>query len=316
MNKIHTFYILLSMLFFLPVSQVQATEIISHTNGQTLESTSVTFEWQGDWDAESYYFMVGTRMGVYDICLKTGDASTTSQLVQVLPDNGMDLYIQINTYAGGTYRYDYFTYKTPKRVDLPTGADMITPVADSTLTSTTATFEWQDIGAYQYWLDIGTTPGGKDLLSKQVGYSIQPDFPASATVLELPASGIPLYVRLWSQIGDDWVFTDSIYTAYTDPEYWAPAEMISPVPGSDFDSTTVTFDWEDIADATSYRIRLGRWAGDSTYGNLSGLLTPGATFESLPETGGKVYVRLTTYKGSQNRYVDYEYNFKDPDPAP
>src|SRR5438477_12277466 len=71
-------------------------------------------------------------------------------------------------------------------------AQMISPQNGATLTSSTVTFQWtQGSGVEEYWLLIGTTPGGYNLVGKSTGLA------TSMTVTQLPVSGKPLYVTLY-----------------------------------------------------------------------------------------------------------------------
>ena len=92
----------------------------------------------------------------------------------------------------------------------PTKADMQTPAPGSALVGATVTFTWsKGCQATEYWLTVGTTPGGAELLHQSQGTSL------SGTVGGLPTTGQPLYVRLWSMIAGVWQFTDYTYTAAT-----------------------------------------------------------------------------------------------------
>ena len=70
------------------------------------------------------------------------------------------------------------------------------------------TFTWsKGCQATDYWLSVGTTPGGTDLYHQSQGSSL------SGTVGGLPTAGQPVYVRLWSLISGAWQFNDYTYTA-------------------------------------------------------------------------------------------------------
>ncbi|MCP4113580.1 MAG: hypothetical protein GY749_49995, partial [Desulfobacteraceae bacterium] len=87
-------------------------------------------------------------------------------------------------------------------------AEMRTPGPGSFLSSTDATFTWNNSGASQYLLWIGTSPGSDDIYSGSEGTN------TSKTVTGLPSGGETLYVRLSSLIGDDWFTYDYTYTAF------------------------------------------------------------------------------------------------------
>jgi hypothetical protein len=62
-----------------------------------------------------------------------------------------------------------------------------------------------------YWLQIGTTMGGTNIYSADQGTNL------SRTVNGLPVNGSTLYVRLWSRIGDGWLYNDYTYTGAFGP---------------------------------------------------------------------------------------------------
>ena len=65
------------------------------------------------------------------------------------------------------------------------------------------------MGASSYWLDVGTVQGGYDLFSNCVSTE------HSWTLNGLPVSGNQIWVRLYSRIGNQWVFGGS--SSFLDP---------------------------------------------------------------------------------------------------
>ncbi|BCG65964.1 MAG: hypothetical protein methR_P3836 [Methyloprofundus sp.] len=89
--------------------------------------------------------------------------------------------------------------------------EITTPVPGSTLTSATEVFSWVDNGATvaQYQLDIGSTVGGTDIFSQNIGTSI------TQSVAGLPTDGSSVYARLSYNIAGTWTLYDYVYTAAT-----------------------------------------------------------------------------------------------------
>src|SRR5205807_1318687 len=109
-------------------------------------------------------------------------------------------------------------------------AQMTSPTDGSTISSTT-TFTWSaGTGNTQYWLSIGTTAGGTNILNANEGTATQ------TTVDSLPAGSI--YVRLWSGSAGYWKYNDYSYTTGT----WTLAAMTTPPTGSTI-APTMTFTW-------------------------------------------------------------------------
>ena len=86
------------------------------------------------------------------------------------------------------------------------GGDVFADTRPSTLTTTSATFNWTaGSGVASYWLMVGTNGAGSANILSQGGAQ------TSRTVTGLPASGT-LNVRLMSYIGSAWQFNDYTYT--------------------------------------------------------------------------------------------------------
>jgi len=84
-------------------------------------------------------------------------------------------------------------------------AKMLSPSNGATL-SYRQTFSWQAIqDASGYRLQIGTTPGGANLLNAYVGTR------TSLTISGFPSNGDTWYFRLWTRLPSGWVYNDYTY---------------------------------------------------------------------------------------------------------
>jgi hypothetical protein len=172
--------------------------------------------------------------------------------VSGLPTNGQTLYVRLHTYIG-TWQFNDYTLTAATQV-VGTKAQLTSPANGSTLASSTATFQWTaGSGATQYWLHIGSAPGGADLVSRDLGTTL------STVVSGLPTNGQTLYVRLHTYIGA-WQFNDYTLTAAT-PSGGTKAQLFSPAPGSVLSSTTVNFQWTGGTGATQYWLHIGSSPG-------------------------------------------------------
>jgi uncharacterized repeat protein (TIGR02543 family) len=87
-------------------------------------------------------------------------------------------------------------------------AALTSPTPGSTLSGASITFTWgAGAGVTQYWLYIGSTPGGYDLYT----HAFAPG--TLSTGVTLPIDGRPLYARLHSQLNGGWQWTDYTFTA-------------------------------------------------------------------------------------------------------
>lgn len=92
--------------------------------------------------------------------------------------------------------------------DTLTKAEITSPPDGSRLSSSTVTFVWTaGAGAAQYWLSVGTTPGGTQIYNASQGVNL------SRRVSGLPTDGSIVHVRLWSLLGTDWGVNDYSYIA-------------------------------------------------------------------------------------------------------
>ena len=270
--------------------------ITSPTPGSTLTSASTTFTWNaGPAGTTGYGLNVGTSLGGADL-VNVGPLSGTSTTVN-LPTNGTTIYVRLWTIVNGsTYFYNDYTY-----TEFSQSASAITsPVPGSTLTSASTTFTWNAASGSVtgYGLNIGTSPGGADLVN------IYPLSGASTTV-NLPTKGATIYVRLWTVFnGATFLYNDYTYTEFSQ----SASAITSPSPGSTLTSASTTFFWNaGPAGVTGYGLNVGTSPGGADLVNIGPLSGTSATV-TLPTNGATIYVRLwTELSGNIYLYNDYTY---------
>jgi hypothetical protein len=180
----------------------------------------------------------------------------------------------------------------------PAKAQMLTPAAWSTLTSTTATFQWTGgTNVSQYWLEVGSTEGGRQFYNQGLTS-------LSATVSTLPIDGSRVYMRLWSMINGAWQWNDSAVTASSSTP--AKAQMVTPAPSSTLTSSTATFQWTAGTSVSQYWLEVGSAEGRHEFFN-QGLTSLSATASGLPANGSQVWVRLWSMINGAWQYKDYSY---------
>lgn len=84
---------------------------------------------------------------------------------------------------------------------------MITTASASALAGSSQTFTWNNSGAAQYQLWVGTSLG-----TFNVG-ATAPGTATTATIPALPANGSTIFVRLWSKFGATWLSNDYTYVS-------------------------------------------------------------------------------------------------------
>jgi hypothetical protein len=158
----------------------------------------------------------------------------------------------------------------------------------------------------EYWLDIGTTPGGSNLLHQSQGTNL------AGTVSELPTSGQPVYVRLWSRFTGVWQqFNDYTYTACSNgcgggggP---AKAQLQTPIPGTVLAGATATFTWTAGSGVTQYFLDVGTTQGGINLYHQSQGTNLSGTVPGLPTDGLPLWARLWSLINGTWQLTDYAY---------
>jgi serine protease len=174
---------------------------------------------------------------------------------------------------------------------------MMTPTPGSTLRASSVPFQWTSgTGVTEYWLYVGTTPGGLDLFNQAEGTSL------SAIVTGLPIDSSPAYVRLWSLVGGVWLFNDYSYTATA-----RQAQMIEPGPGSRPMHSTAWFQWTRGTGVTDSWLYVGTAPGASDLFNQDEGVKQGVMVTGLPANGSPVHVRLWSRINGMWQFNDYTF---------
>jgi subtilase family serine protease len=276
-----------------------ASAITGPTPGSTLTSASTTFAWNpGPAGTTSYSLNVGTTgVGSADL-VNIGPLPLSPTSVTVnLPTNGTTIYVRLWTVLNGTtfLCHDY-TY-----TEFSQFASAITsPTPGGTLASASTTFTWNagPAGTTGYGLNVGTSPGGADLVN------IGPLSGTSVTV-NLPSNGTTIYLRLWTVLnGTTFLCHDYTYTEFSQ---FASA-ITSPTPGGTLASASTTFTWNPgPAGTTGYGLNVGTLPGGADLVNIGPLSGTSVTV-NLPSNGATIYVRLwTELSGPTYLYNDYTY---------
>ena len=200
----------------------------------------------------------------------------------------------------GSWTYNEYTYTAYNNSSIK--GIITTPTPGSTLTGTNVAFTWSaGTQSTAYWLDAGSTLGGNQYYqSGNLGNVL------NTTATNLPSNGSTVYVTLYSLVNGQWVYNQYTYTAYSASQ--AAGVLTTPTPGSQFTSTTVTFDWTAGTGATAYWLDLGNVPGGNQYyqsGNLGNVLT--TTVNNLPSDGSTVYATLYSLVGGQWVANSYTY---------
>jgi hypothetical protein len=180
--------------------------MVSPAPNSTLPGATNTFTWNAGSGALEYWLEIGTTLGGANI-FNAGMGSSLTTNVTGIPTNGQPVYARLSTRFPSGWQntdYQYTAAQAPQEVQ-PT---ITSPAPGGTLAGTSQTFSWGGgAGALQYWLEVGTTPGGANLFNASTGTA------TSASVSSLPTGGVPIYVRLSTRFASGWQNTDYTFTS-------------------------------------------------------------------------------------------------------
>jgi hypothetical protein len=270
---------------------VTAARITSPANGATFASSTAIFTWSPVSSSVSYYLELSSSPGSRDIFANyvTGGSS----IITGIPVDGRTVYVRLWSLIGGAWSYNEYSYKAASSV---VKAAITSPVNGTTFASSTATFTWGPVsGAVTYFLDLNSSPGSRDIFANYVTGG-------STTVSGIPTDGRAISVRLWSLIGGVWQYNEYAYRASSA----GSALISSPVNGTTFTSSTVTFTWNTVAGASQYFLDLNSSPGSRDI--FANYVTGGSTtVTGIPTDGRIIYVRLWTNIGGVWVYNAYTY---------
>ncbi len=95
-------------------------------------------------------------------------------------------------------------------------------------------------------------------------------------------------------------------TATPTPPTTGPAQMLTPLPGSTFTSSSVTFTWS-AGSARAYKLYVGSSPGAFDIYASGYLTVRSATVNNIPTDGRTIYVRLRSIFSQSVQFADYTY---------
>lgn len=175
----------------------QTAQLSDPTPGSQLTAGTVTFQWLPATGAGpiQYWLDIGYTPG--DGTYFAQQTASTSVQVSSLPIDGRTLYVGLYTSYNGVWqpRRDYQL----TAVNLPDSRGTLTnPAPGSVLSSSSALFTWTAASGAppaqtEYWLDVGTSFHNGTYFGQLISSG------TSVTVNNLPSSGQPLFVTLFTR---------------------------------------------------------------------------------------------------------------------
>jgi hypothetical protein len=254
-------------------------------DGARQVTSAQIFQWAPVAGAQAYRLEIGTRAGLSDV-VNSGETQRTWWSTRALPADTR-LYARLATKREGVWRAQAIEFVTA-----PT-AVLVYPYAGASDTSADEIFSWTGVtGAQAYRLDVGTTPGGSDLVES--GDTLATTF--AVTGLQ---PGQTLYARVSTRMDDVWqVDAVTFTTAFA-------ARLTRPTAGDGSDLGQ-GLAWTTILGAEAYALRLGTTPGSDDLLNSGEVQTQTLETPALP-AGTPIYARLSTRHGGEWRQQELSF---------
>ncbi|REH46422.1 gliding motility-associated-like protein [Tenacibaculum gallaicum] len=270
------------------------TIITAPSNGATNVSVSTGINWDAVTDADGYYISIGTTSGGTDIINNEVVIGTSYTLASDLPEN-TTIYVSVTPYnsVGNATGCSEISFTTEIVSTAPNCTTITVPSNGATDVSVSTGINWDAvIDADGYYISIGTTSGGIDIINNEVvtgtSYTLASDLPENTTIY---MSVIP-----YNSVGNATGCSEISFTT----------EMVSTVPNcttittpSDGE-TNVAVDtditWNTVSDADGYYISIGTTSGGTDIVNNESVT--GTTYNptsNFPENT-TIYVSVLPYK--------------------
>jgi len=152
--------------------------------------------------------------------------------------------------------------------------------------------QWTAVaGADAYYLYGGSTPGANDLVDSSELHT------TSYLASTVPAGQL-VYLRLWTELGGEWSYTDSTFTSAV-----VTATLVYPLPGATIVDITQAWTWTTMPNTQAYYLYVGSTPGAADIVNSGELHQTSYQPVGLPP-GQTLYVRLWTETNNSWRYTD------------
>ena len=294
-----------------PITVPTCSTITSPTNNATNVSLTPTITWNSVPNVTGYRITIGTTPTNSDIINNQDVGNLTSYTLTTSLAQNTQYYIRIIPYnsvgsASGCTQTSFRTLTTPT---VPNCTTIISPANNATNISLTPTITWSaSSGATGYRIRVGTTAGGSDILSQNLG---------NVTSFALPTNlnyNSTYFVRIipFNSAGDASGCAEHRFTTVSAP-ITAPSCSTITFPTNNASNIAInpTITWTASSNATGYRIRVGTTAGGSdilsqNLGNVTSFALPTSLnystayfvriipFNSAGDASGCVEHRFTT----------------------
>ena len=170
-----------------------------------LGTSSVHFQWTAGTGVTLYQLnLSAVAPGDSDLFLYKGSATTAT--ASSLPANGITIYARLYSYINKAWQYNDYVY-TESGTSVPAILQSPSPGLSTVLGTSSVLFQWTaGTGVTLYQLNLSAVAPGDSELFLYKGTA------TSATAPTMPANGVTVYARLYSNIDGVWQYNDYVYT--------------------------------------------------------------------------------------------------------
>jgi hypothetical protein len=263
-----------------------------------LAGPTVRFTWLPGAEGSLYWLDVGTTPGGADV-YAASQGTALSRTITNVPTTGGTLYVRLWSLLSGRWTYFDYRFTTANNANqaLP-----LEPPQGAVLTRGDVMFRWTaTASATQYWLDLGTTPGGNDIYAATQGLN------TSVIVNGVAINGSRVHARLWTLQAGAWTWIDY---SYLTADATRMATIWSPLENSVIRNGTAEFRWTPPPSSTNTWLDIGTAPGTSNLYSSAPGASQAAAVTGLP-TGTPLYVRLWTLMSGRLDFLDYVFQTQD-----
>ncbi|RXG11721.1 gliding motility-associated-like protein [Leeuwenhoekiella aestuarii] len=275
--------------------------IMNPLPGSIDATVNTTIDWDASTGATGYSLSLGTYPGGTDLLAKTDLGNTLTYTHPTALPYDTVIYVNLTPYNsdGEAVGCPERSFRTEKLVNTPSCTTLINPTAGAINVPLDTDLSWNaSAAATGYFLSVGTTSGGSEILNKlNIGnvtsYDLTSDLPENT---EIFVSIIPYNSAANATGCTEESFTTE--TLLTPPEC---TTLSSPLDGATDVAIDTNLNWNASATATGYFLNAGTTSGGKDIlNNLDvGNVTSYDLTSDLPENT-EIFVSITPYNSAGN----------------
>jgi len=239
----------------------ECTSLINPADGETNVAVSTSLTWGAISDATGYYLTIGTTSGGNDVLDNYDAGNTTTYTPATDWAENTTYYVTVTAYndVGTAENCNETRFTTETLPTAPECTSVINPADGETDVSIDASLSWDAVSnATGYYLTIGTTSGGNDVLDNyDVGnatsYTPATDWTENTTYY--------VTVTAYNDVGTAENCTETNFTTETLPTAPECTSLINPADGETDVSIDASLSWDAVSNATGYYLTIGTTSG-------------------------------------------------------